>query len=553
MAPPQRAKLRGQRSNLDAATLAAAVALAQRDPPPEEEGNGHVPDQSSSRKRSTEPEADGGKTADGKQEGTMRGSLPAKAELIARMRADPQFAPVDRDEAERLRQEFQRKIVIMDQTTGEEREVDVSLPEDVDYLAREQNTDVLARTEGTTGAPKDLSTGMMCLSRAMLPKDLNETGVLPLRAFELKKYMRDNANSLSDILLWLPLINIPVFTPKLQMLLMLDTPTWPTQDSFQQLRTYIAVLHIIYRSETVSKCRDAALNWLSDRVEARTVTRDDIELVMANAVFKDDIVYEEDEGGEVEKRVERLRWEPMAKFDESQLTVDDIDSLHEHILTVVKYEGAAWAPEGRVFGEDVMAEHIKAGQLLCEDVGIQLDQVVNEHDTVTMFSIVRNYTLRFLRLYEASIMRLLSQASLIGDTIPQKYFGGLCSPEKLTPDADDVHVTVRKTVRAAREEISQARAEAMCRAAPAPATIVENRAGYEGCNVAKSLIHDVEPSHEELVSYFAFVNFYAQDEHDLVEVMERLQKSMHIVEPAEVVEGMSVPNVEVEDGDDVMG
>jgi hypothetical protein len=549
--PPKRRKVKAKaKRRVENGQAAAAVAQVQTTNDAIDHNAG------ANRKRRPADDAptseNGSADSSSKESGTNhRGSRAERREIIDRMRSDPRYATVDKAEAQRLREEVASKLVVMDTDTGEQREVDVSNKDDIEYLIKNQGADVLSRDEEALGKfPKDMKTGMVALRRENLPDDLNNTGVLPLGALALKKYMRDAANSLSDILLWMPLINVPVFTPKLQQLLMVDTPTWPTQDSFQQLRTYIAVLKLLTHSETTRTRGREALDWLATRVEDRTVAREDIACIFEHASFKpqpraiDEVGEDDDDGGEM--WVRQMYHDHLRNFDDRTYASEHIDELYTTVLTVERYDGAPWVKQDIVFAEDIMEEHVAAGQQLCAEVGGAIDQIEDQTDAAAILGVVMTYTVRLLRLYEVAIMRVLSHASLIGDTIPEKYFGELASKTDVLPEPGEVHVAVRKLVRSGREEITKVRAEAIGVDIPPPNSVHESDEDNAHA--------DVVPSIEELYFYVHdFLNYNANEESDLVEVVERMQNAVHITEPAPIVEGMSVPegDAEVNDADAV--
>lgn len=457
---------------------------------------------------------------------------------LRRLREDQCAKQVNEDEAEALRKQFQKMLVVIDEKTGAEREIDVSKPADLEYMAREQNVDVLARQDGVHGMPKDMRTGMISMAKNELPGDLNSTGVLPLSGFQVKLFMRDAANSIADILMWMPIIPIPVFTPKLLNLIMLGTPSYPTQDSFQLLKTYIAVLQLFNAGETVHKRGRAAFEWLCQRIEDNSVTRDDVTRIADNVTFKHET--------EDTVRADVLRLSLLQKFDADELTVESAAEFIPFVATVARYDGAEWAPSDRVFADDIMEEHSSSGSELCAEVGVVVDRALEAFDATIILGIVQHYTLMFLRLYEASIMRMLQEASKLGDTIPLKYFGDLASPADRIPDASEVHLSVRESVRKAREFLADVRNETMDLGVTVAHNAPAESNKTDTDELADAAHNDCVPTVEELYAYLAFVNYHASDENALVNAVARIQTAVHVVEPKEIVEGISVADVQEE-------
>lgn len=443
-------------------------------------------------------------------------------EIVERMRQTQGFLSETEVESARA---MAHKVTLANPRTGEEREFDLSKPEDIDELAGEHGTNVMSTDDASLGQkPQDMFTGMIALRRENLPDNVNTTGVLPLSGFELKKYMRDSANSLSDILLWMPLLNIPVFTPKLLTLIMLGTPTWPTQDSFLLLRTYIAVMKILMYAETTRTRKNVALNWLSDRFKSKMLSREDLEAFLDRMVLKVD-PNKADAEDVIAWHQEISRYQ-LERFDEEEYSEDLINDLHKAVRTTTDDAHMPWHTDA-VCAEDIMEEHTTAGTRLCEEIG-QAMEACNFY--VDELEVMNRYTARMLRLYEVAIMRLLSHASVVGPTIPDELFGELASKEDVWPTQADVHFAVAKQVREGRAEITRIRAEAMGKTAPAT--------------------RDIFPSSEEM-TFFAkeFVNYHADEEQDLVEVIQRMQDSVHISEPAPIVEDVSCADPSKEEGE----
>lgn len=465
----------------------------------------------------------------------QRGASSMNKSTIARLRADSRFKRVDEDEAEELRRAFESKLVVVDDETGEKRECDVSNADDRAYLAEKKHMQIMARKEGTANEPPEsMATGMIGMSKDDLPDDMNNTDMFPFSALQLQMYMRDNANTLTDILMTLPLIPIPVMTPRLLNFIMLDTPTFPTQDSYNLLKIYISVLQLIFHGETVRRRTKTALGWLAGRLEDKTLQRDDVLAVANHMRFRCEI--------DDPAAADLLRNSFVQKFDMSEFSEAAIWEYSTYLSTVIPYDGAAWAALDRgVFADEVMDQHNAAGQNLCMAVGQQLD-MAKDHKAV--LEIVQDATARTLRLYEASILRLLSHAAFV-DTIPECYFGDMCSKlDAAIVKDDDVHMDVREKVLESRKHITKVRSEAFT---------------GDVRDVSHLVGTPCIPSTEEFNAYMAFINYNAEEPEDLAAAMARMQAVAHVVEPKEIIEGVSIEDKDVIEGvadafdDEIMG
>lgn len=481
-------------------------------------------------------EREEGAAAAADEEATL---VPRKPTLLSNGqldREDRRFKRADEDEAEKMRKQFESTLVLLDEETGESREFDTKSEADLAFLAREKDMDVLSRTDGVHGMPEDMRTGMINITKAELPEDINTTNVLPLSGFQMKSFMRDMANTFADILMFTPIIPIPVYTPKLLNLLMLGTPSPPTQDSFQLLKTYMAVVHLLLAGDSTRKRSRSAIDWLCTRVEDRSLTRTDVERFAAHVQFR--CAVDDPDADDV------LRRSLLLKFDAGDLAdVDSIRAFAPFIATVHRYDGAGWMGGGRVFGEDVMEEHTERGITLCEEVGDVVDRALAADPIAytEVFGVVQIYTLRFLHLYETTIMRLLEEASIIGATIPRKYFDGLSSPTDRVPEPAEAHLIVCASVRAAREFLTVVRNETLdlgvqvVHNTPKPDVVLKRQTTEDNAH------NDCVPTVQELHAYLAFVNYHADDASVFAESVARMQQAVHSVVANELIEGISVP------------
>jgi hypothetical protein len=90
---------------------------------------------------------------------------------------------------------------------------------------------------------QDAPNDVLYLPHENLPDETKRSDLLPVPEPVLEEHMADNRHDVDRILLWMPMLPMPVFTPRLAMLLT-GKPSWPTSDSMALLHLYVVVLRV---------------------------------------------------------------------------------------------------------------------------------------------------------------------------------------------------------------------------------------------------------------------------------------------------------------------
>ena len=191
--------------------------------------------------------------------------------VYERMTKDRNFSRLRDDEIEQARRAIEEKLSITDETTGERRAADLKNEDDLRRLTEEANVYVLTDPSKAGGAgdgrPSDMKRGFVRLNPATLPSDLNPHRLLPVYQAILADEFSVHRNSADDIFMWMPLVNVPVYTSTLLMLLT-GEPVSPTSDSFSVMRVYNVVVRFLANVDFTRSRLRTCLAWLRTRLRS---------------------------------------------------------------------------------------------------------------------------------------------------------------------------------------------------------------------------------------------------------------------------------------------
>ncbi len=233
---------------------------------------------------------------------------------------------------------------------------------------------------------------------------------LPIPPIYLKNKTIDLKNSINEILIWTPLLNIPVHTSNL-LILLSGTPMPMIMDSFTILRCYMVFFEIFYQDMNTSRKVDKIITYFTNEFGFKRLKYKDFKLLLDNVIFKE------------EEEEENLKNLLLSNFH--QLTMNDFLSLSEKIKEIKTFKHECF--ENTYFREDLLEEFTNRKKELIELFFTGLE----EHCLLQFFSCMNylenrelikvNYfgfleklqlfTLIYLQTYEIYIMKLLENAS----------------------------------------------------------------------------------------------------------------------------------------------
>ena len=412
-----------------------------------------------------------------------------KESIYDRMKKDPRFQKVEEEEIRKIQEKFDSLLSITDHDTGKSRLANLKDEKDLKELCTTRN--VFVRKSGTEGQlPSDPKTGYISLRHETLPEDfqraIQEAGLLPIVPAILKDEMETHKNSVDDIILWFPLINVPVYTSNLIMLLTGEA-VLPVSDSFSMFRLYITIIRFLGSVDFTKSRKFTVINWLGNLFQSKKLKRKQLVKFVKNAILKDD------------KELLASPNDLLIAFDEKRLNLQDILRLKDYLKDVKKYD-CGWS-NNRIFREDIIEENIIDKKELCE----QLYNKINEIDSQNaqdwynkMIDIIYIFTFKYLHCYEICIMRLFEDAS-IKPTIPQRHRTDLATKPNI-PLTEHINSEFEKLLLKNRKEITTIRNEILIKTMDSDTIPIIHKQGM--------------PTLSEINSFISFLTYYAKTEED---------------------------------------
>lgn len=412
-----------------------------------------------------------------------------KESIYDRMKKDPRFQKVEEEEIRKIQEKFYSLLSITDHDTGKSRLANLKDEKDLKELCTTRN--VFVRKSGSEGQlPSDPKTGYISLRHETLSEDfqraIQEAGLLPIVPAILKDEMETHKNSVDDIILWFPLINVPVYTSNLIMLLTGEA-VLPVSDSFSMFRLYITIIRFLGSVDFTKSRKFTVINWLGNLFQSKKLKRKQLVKFVKNAILKDD------------KELLASPNDLLIAFDEKRLNLQDILRLKDYLKDVKKYD-CGWS-NNRIFREDIIEENIIDKKELCE----QLYNKINEIDSQNaqdwynkMIDIIYIFTFKYLHCYEICIMRLFEDAS-IKPTIPQRHRTDLATKPNI-PLTEHINSEFEKLLLKNRKEITTIRNEILIKTMDSDTIPIIHKQGM--------------PTLSEINSFISFLTYYAKTEED---------------------------------------
>ncbi len=430
---------------------------------------------------------------------TERSTQSVNKVLWERMRKDPRFEILTDEARTKLKKERQKILALVD-ANGKEYEANLNNPEDLRKLEKDYNLMILnTKKDEKVTVINDMKTAVISLTSENLPKDLNQNKFLPFSQIYLINEMLEHKNSIDDILIWIPLLNVPVYTSFLILLLTGKSAT-TTSDSFTMLQEYILIMKFLSHVDFIRSRKDICLTWLSNRLKSGLLTKQDLERFSENA-----IVYEKD--------VNLFNpYDLILKFEQNKLTLDNIGQLKSKYIEDVKRYETGWSKD-RVFREDIIEEFTDQKQELTRELYSRINKenevATQENDYDTYIKVIYSMTFKFLHCYEIFIMKMCQEASTT-ITIPNKYWQNLMTRQQ-KPLLEHINEKVKQSIIEKRKKMTKLRDEQIRKiTSETPAINLEGK-------------ETVLPSSFEIFSYLQFLNYYAETNEDLKQTVQNLK------------------------------
>jgi len=358
------------------------------------------------------------------------------------------YIPLPKKERKALKEEVMGLMMIKDPKTGKNRIADFKNQEDMKILSKKTRLMKKTKKNINNGLPSDPKSGMVKLSKADLPQDFTTHKLLPILDITVAKYFAKYDQDIDEIMLWLPLLNLPVNVPNL-FLLMNGHESTCVVNSFAIIKWYMMSLKLFSNVDYIRSRKTEALKWLRSQVDQSTLTKGNLVLLVdhMSSTYTDDSKEEEKKKKGFQKYI-LYPSDLINRFEEGKLCVDDVDAVYDGVKDISRYPGCPWSGEGEeglVFIEDLLQDHNKevhsiqanflkhlsqlnpnTSSSTKDKEGKEREKEEEEEEEEYFYQMINNmYTCTFdlIICYEYYIIRALDEANLEGPIFTEKYRG----------------------------------------------------------------------------------------------------------------------------------
>ena len=424
--------------------------------------------------------------------------------IIERLRMDGRFQKIE-DKTKKELEDHMKNILLIPDT---DRIADLNNEEDLIALSKSKNIfhkiDVHNEQKiyNSDSYNYVLSLEPNAVFDHIVYSQIQEHKILPILKCVQADYFKDSLNSTDDIIMWMPLINLPVFTSKF-LLLLSGEKLYMISDSFFVIRYYITMIKMLLHVDFTRSRKRTAILWLKNRFQNRIITRKDLEDFSSFSVICED------------KKQLFSCSDLIIKFDERILQVEDFERLHEYIEDVHLYK-SGWSKD-RIFREDIVKEHSKDKEEIVEELCSKIEKLNSENVNNTFYDelmqIIYCISFKLIHSYEIIIMRLYHEGCLF-PCFPKEYRMNLLTKVEM-PDNSKIDSQFREIISKSRNEIMYLRNKYIINLEVSE-QLLNNE--YEN-NYISAL-----PSVSELEQYLLFLKYDAKTEEDLRLIVTQLKK-----------------------------
>ena len=344
--------------------------------------------------------------------------------------------------------------------------------------------------------PKDPKTGFVRLFYEDLPLELNprkrpeEERLLPVPPMMLQERIIGNANKFDAMLMFWPLIDLPVYVPKFVQLLVGEFLR-PVESCFSLLRLYHALGSMWDQTDFVhSRTRDC-FDWVTSRLREGQLTGDDLLTFGRACVWIDAKIRPLEPGAD----------DLIAMHEAGTLAKEHVD-LAKGRVKCARACGGAWEREV-AYCEDLLVDANQERRGLDDSICDKFEEMRGlpaEQKYASMREALRLYTWLFLRTYEKCLLRLLDAGTPLS-LVPQQFHGDLASGAT-PPPPEHVCEEAERTVLANRKMFGDLRDKHLRKVA------VERSDGEEDATAS-------DPTRGELFAFDAFLAYDPETEEEL--------------------------------------
>ncbi len=393
---------------------------------------------------------------------------------------------------------------------GGKRLANTKDPKDVAIISQRIECNVMTDESVNNGLPKDPKTGCMRLRPSSMPKDFNTHGLLPLSPLTLKNILIVDQSTLNEINLLLPLINLPVYTSKLTLLLT-GQAAHIISDSFSTFHLYNAVLKFLGSADFMKSRKKIAAEWLEKCKLSGELPQNEL--------------------------LECIEFIPseIETCDDAMQECPD-DEPKRRILKVKYCKDAPWSKE--TTREDILEDLTLAKNQLLDGLINTLDNLdqgnyTGEKRWRAIVDILYAFTFVYLNTYEMCIIRLYDESCISGSCIPEKYRGDFRT-KKQVPQKGEIPDEMARAILEKRSAITTVRDE----------NLVKARKGQQLESADDAVELCIVPSQGDIFSFENFLNYKADDQTSLIDALESMTSHYNAIQKLAITnysEALSAP------------
>jgi len=404
---------------------------------------------------------------------------------------------------EALRKRFTDPMLVTDSETGDKVTARADNPDHVAQLQRLGAVHIMTRADepGSGGAAAGAARSrlqMISVTPQSHPdfftRITSKAAMIPFDPDQFKHAREDFSNTLRDVMLFLPLLPVAVYTSTL-FLALTGVPHPRTSSSFAVLRTYILAIFMIKNSSsTVQSRRDAAVEWVTKKLKFRNRKRSVIKRLVdavnaakvasSERMIKDvslrhhrDAAAEDasDEASAADAASNAAaaaatesthetspETDPaldinmlLTLYDARKLTLKTAAPILANVRDVAAVPGAEpWRKLRKtVYPEDVLDAHTALLEKLSDQACVEFEASTSDQ---AMFALIYKFTFSILNVYEVTIVRMLSETMFAPGVINMAFKNELPTHAK-APPVDQYHPVIVPVIRDELCGVSEAR------------------------------------------------------------------------------------------------
>jgi hypothetical protein len=294
-------------------------------------------------------------------------------------------------------QEIRSNVLSITDENGETRIADLGSKEDLERLATKHKTYKNQEGKRESSDPK---TGVLRLEKKDIPTSFELGDQFPIKSILLDNEMKKSSGVIDSLLMLIPLIPVPVYTPNMYMLIT-GQPCSVVSDSFSILRIYMICKNIILGRPELRSRTHMSIRSIQKFHQMGILDEKTLRGFINNCTLRSD------------SKIGNLEY-LMPLFNTGSITKEIFDELLASISSVNRCEKASWSTT-KTCTEDILSKFTNRRIELSETACTLFDSInTATFDTPTIIRIsecLNMVTTWFLQSYEEEICDLYTLAA----------------------------------------------------------------------------------------------------------------------------------------------